>query len=223
MALAAHGPHAHRPHPDANRVAGYSVAIAFNALLLMLLLVPMQGPPSLKLPGERQPTISWYMPKPRQPAPPPQVPVTKPQPAASTAVVPRTPVAQTPDRVIVDQGSELAEPAARPDTTGPEAATVVPPAQPPPGVRLEYAQAPAPAYPRAAMQQRIEGTVLLEVLVDIDGRPLRVAVREGSGDRRLDAAARDQVLAHWRFRPAMRDGRAVQAIGLVPINFRLAP
>ena len=56
--------------------------------------------------------------------------------------------------------------------------------------------------------------------IEVNGR---VAVREGSGDRRLDAAARDQVLAHWRFRPAMRDGRAVQAIGLVPINFRLAP
>jgi protein TonB len=33
--------------------------------------------------------------------------------------------------------------------------------------------------------------------------------------------AREQVLAHWRFRPAMHGGRAVQAIGLVPVNFRL--
>jgi protein TonB len=29
------------------------------------------------------------------------------------------------------------------------------------------------------------------------------------------------VLAHWRFRPAMRDGHAIQAIGLVPVNFML--
>jgi protein TonB len=222
MALATQGSHVQ--HPDANRVAGYSVAIAFNALLLMLLLVPMQGPPSSTLVGENQPAINWYMPKPQQQTPPPQVPITKPQPPANAAVVPPTSFPQTPDQVVVDQGSELAvAPATKPDTTGTEVASIATPAQPLAGVRLEYAQAPAPSYPRSALRQRIEGTVLLEVLVDVDGRPLRVDVREGSGDRRLDAAAREQVRAHWRFRPAIRDGRAVQAIGLVPINFRLAP
>lgn len=216
--------HAH-PHPDPNRIAGYAVAIGFNALLLMLLLVPMQGPPPSRLPGDSPPTITWYMPRPEQPVLPPQVPVTPQQPRpATTAIAPRMPPAPTPDPVAVDQGSELAvAPVTTPDTNGTEAASIAAPAQPLPGVRLEYAQAPAPSYPRAALRQRIEGTVLLEVLVDVDGRPLRVAVRAGSGDHRLDAAAREQVLAHWRFRPAIHDGRAVQAIGLVPINFRLAP
>jgi protein TonB len=88
-------------------------------------------------------------------------------------------------------------------------------------VRLEYARAPAPSYPRAALREGVEGTVLLQVLVDVDGRPLRVDVHRSSGDRRLDLAARDQVLRHWRFRPAIRDGRAVRAIGLVPIDFSL--
>lgn len=214
--------HAH-PHPDANRIAGYTVAIGFNALLLMLLLVPMQGPPSLKPPGESQPTITWYMPRQQQPTPPLPVPVvpSRPQPATAMAA-PRTPVAPTPDPVLVDQGSEQAVLATQPDPTSTEVASIATPPQPLPGVRLEYAQAPAPSYPRAALRARTEGTVLLEVLVGIDGRPLRVEVRQGSGDRRLDAAAREQVLARWRFRPAIREGRAVQAIGLVPINFRLA-
>jgi protein TonB len=213
--------HAH-PHPDANRIAGYTVAIGFNALLLMLLLVPMQGPPSWKLPGESQPTITWYMPRATPPIPV-QVPVTPQQPRpAAAAVAPRTPLASTPDPVVVDQGSEAAVVPSLPDAVASEVATIATPPQPLAGARLEYARAPAPAYPRAALRARIEGTVLLEVLVDVDGRPLRVDVREGSGDRRLDAAAREQVLAHWRFRPAIRDGRAVQAIGLVPINFRLA-
>ena len=35
-------------------------------------------------------------------------------------------------------------------------------------------------------------------------------------------AARKHVLKRWMFRPAMQDGVAVQAIGLVPINFSLA-
>ena len=67
----------------------------------------------------------------------------------------------------------------------------------------------------------IAASVVLQVLVGVDGRPLQVDVRQGSGDRRLDAAAREQVLRHWRFKPAMRDGHAVQAIGLVPIAFDL--
>jgi len=29
------------------------------------------------------------------------------------------------------------------------------------------------------------------------------------------------VLRHWRFQPALRDGVAVEAVGLVPIAFRL--
>jgi periplasmic protein TonB len=92
---------------------------------------------------------------------------------------------------------------------------------PVPGVRLEYADAPAPSYPRDALREGVEGTVMLQVLVDVDGRPLQVDVQRSSGDRRLDAAARRQVLQHWRFRPAMQDGRPVQAIGLVPIAFNL--
>jgi protein TonB len=88
-------------------------------------------------------------------------------------------------------------------------------------VTLEYADAPAPAYPRDALRDGVEGVVMLQVLVDVDGRPLSVDVQRSSGDRRLDNAARKQVLQHWRFRAAMKDGRAVQAVGLVPIAFNL--
>jgi protein TonB len=48
-----------------------------------------------------------------------------------------------------------------------------------------------------------------------------VQVERSSGHRVLDAAAKEQVLAKWRFKPAMQDGRAVQAIGLVPVEFNL--
>jgi protein TonB len=114
-----------------------------------------------------------------------------------------------PAPVLVENGSEVAPP-----VTAPVEAPVA-------GVRLEYLHAPAPDYPRAAIRARAEGTVLLEVLVGIDGRPLEVTIRDSSGNRRLDAAARDQVLQAWRFRPAMSNGHAVQAIGLLPVNFRL--
>ncbi|MDB6163748.1 MAG: TonB family protein, partial [Xanthomonadaceae bacterium] len=88
-------------------------------------------------------------------------------------------------------------------------------------VRLEYDVATRPDYPRDALREGVQGTVMLRILVDVDGRPLQVDIQNSSGDRRLDIAARKQVLQHWRFRPAMKDGRPVQAIGLVPIAFNL--
>jgi protein TonB len=210
-------------HPDPKRIAGYTFAIAFDLSLLMLLLAPMQGPPDFRLPGEEPPSIAWYMPKPVPPAQPAEVPVVRPHPVVRPDVAPARPVVapQPPaDAVLVADGSEAA--------VAPDAATEIVPdiaapgiAPPAIGVSLQYASAPPPAYPVAARRMHHEGTVLLAVLVGVDGRPLRVDIRESSGHRQLDDAARDQVLARWRFRPAMRDGRAIQAIGLVPVNFRL--
>ena len=102
-----------------------------------------------------------------------------------------------------------------------ESTPIAPPSGPISASHLAYARAPAPAYPRAAVLDRAEGTVVLRVLVDVDGSPLEVAVETSSGNRELDRAARTQVLKHWKFQPAMQDGRAVQAYGRVPVNFSL--
>lgn len=52
------------PHPDGTRIAGYSIAIAFNALLLMLILVPMQGPQGLRPATDASPGSSGTRPIP---------------------------------------------------------------------------------------------------------------------------------------------------------------
>lgn len=210
--------------PDANRVAGYTLAIGFNALLLMLLLVPMQGGiPDWARPAHDGPKIIWYTPEPVVVQPPRPVPVEQPKPVVRPPVdrvVPEAPVAPTLDQapVLVEHGSEVAPPLTAP-AEGP--VDIAPVAGPVSGIRLEYLHAPPPAYPRPAIRIRAEGTVLLKVLVGIDGRPLDVTIRDSSGHRSLDIAARDQVLREWRFRPATRNGQPVQAIGLVPVNFRL--
>ena len=89
------------------------------------------------------------------------------------------------------------------------------------GAHLEYEVAPPPQYTAAMMRGNLQGTVLLRVLVDVDGTPLNVSIERSSGHRELDQAARRQVLAKWRFKPARQDGQAVQAIGMVPVNFTL--
>jgi len=208
-----------RVHPDASRIAGYAVAIALNAALLLLLLVPIGAPPPAVV--EEVP-YRWYLPDPpRPPTPPPpqRVDVRPPSPTAPIAHATTTPQPTPPaDAVVVDQGTQAAVPAA--DTAVPGPVSIAP-SLPVQGVHLEYGDAPAPRYPPQALRAGIEGTVLLQVLVDVDGRPLDVQVYRSSGNRQLDAAAREQVLRRWVFRPAMQDGHAVQAIGLVPIAFSL--
>ena len=212
----------HGVHPDLKRIAGMAAAIVLNAALLMLLMVPIQAPPDLSLP-DRGPDFRWILPKPKTPPPPPIVPVDHPHAPTNHPIVHKQAETTPPVApVIVDTDPMQSQASDRDDPVDqPHAQPVVDASVPLPGVRLEYADAPAPTYPRDALRDGIEGTVLLQVLVDVDGRPLQVDVQRSSGDRRLDLAARKQVLQHWRFRPAMKDGHAMQAIGLVPIDFHL--
>lgn len=87
---------------------------------------------------------------------------------------------------------------------------------------IAYETATPPAYPIQALRAGVQGTVLLKVLVDAGGKPVQVAIERSSGSRTLDDAARQHVLAAWRFHPAMRDGHAIEAWALVPVQFNLS-
>ncbi len=205
-----------------SRIFGIAGAITLNAAALMLLLVPVSAPMPVT---PKEEVIDWVLPLKKE-TPPPipvEVPITKPQPVRNTTPVPINPPTQQPvldQEVIVPDGSEYVPPnniEPTPDI-GPTQPTNPGPL---PSTRLEYASAPAPIYPREAMLDGIEGTVLLKVLVDVDGKPLSVEIERSSGNRRLDDAARRQVLRKWMFRPAIRDGQAIQVFGMVPVSFSL--
>lgn len=217
---------ASRPQLDATRIATLSGTLAVNLLAIGLLMMPLSLPPSAPL-AEKKPDMEWIW-LPRTPVTPPPVPVeivrTPPKPSSAAPAVRTsspTPISTEPAAVLVPDGSLAALPndAAVVDAAGPALGPSIP-ATPTP-VQLQYASAPAPVYPRNALRAGFEGTVMLQVLVDVDGRPLEVTVVRGSGHRELDGAAREQVLKRWRFHPAMVDGRAVQAVGLVPVEFSL--
>ncbi len=74
-----------------------------------------------------------------------------------------------------------------------------------------------PQYPEPALRKGIEGTVIVEVLIDRRGRVARRRVLESV--RGLDGAALDCVEA-WIFRPARKAGRPVAIVGLAPVIFR---
>jgi TonB family protein len=83
--------------------------------------------------------------------------------------------------------------------------------------RLIYA--PDPEYPEEARRMRYQGSCVLELIVDSDGKPrdVRVVKPLGMG---LDEKAAEAVRA-WRFDPARKDGNPVAVQMNVDVSFRL--
>ncbi len=139
---------------------------------------------------------------------PPPTPKPKPKPKPKIETNPKEP-AQS-DRAAATAGptpvSANAAPAA--------------PAYVPPSSQAAYLNNPKPVYPHAARRRGMQGTVLLSVRVGAEGRALGVALKESSGFALLDRAAQEAVAA-WRFVPASRAGRPVEASVEVPIRFAL--
>lgn len=204
--------------PNPVRIAATSTAIALHVVALLVLIAPVAAPPSVDEPVVMRVVPIWPKEKvPLPPKPPEEVPVTPPQ-NTTTIVKPQQNVVPVDVPIVSEEGTELYVPTI--GEAGPVASANID-ANPVAAVRLEYSDAPAPTYPRDAIRERRQGVVMLQVTVDVDGRPVDVVIAQSSGHRDLDAAARQQVLKRWRFKPAMKDGLAIQAIGMVPVNFTL--
>jgi protein TonB len=75
-----------------------------------------------------------------------------------------------------------------------------------------------PVYPQDAREAGKSGIVILEILVDADGKVSDARVIRGVD--MLDDAARDAVM-QWEFTPTLLNGRAVPVIMTVTVNFTL--
>jgi protein TonB len=84
----------------------------------------------------------------------------------------------------------------------------------------DYLSNPPPIYPDASRQEKQEGLVVLEVIVNAEGRPESVSVRTSSGYHPLDESAVTAVRG-WRFRPATMGSIKVRSRVVIPIRFRL--
>lgn len=89
-----------------------------------------------------------------------------------------------------------------------------------PLVPAQYRDTPLPPYPATAREQRLEGTVLLDVQVRADGRVGEVRLKRTSGTLVLDAAALETV-KRWTFVPARSGPRTVESWVEVPVKFSL--
>jgi protein TonB len=76
----------------------------------------------------------------------------------------------------------------------------------------------APTYPPAAKSMRTTGVVKVEVTVDENGDVTEV--QKASGPSLLQTAAKDAI-RRWKFKPFVRAGQPVKAVGFVNFNFSL--
>ena len=78
---------------------------------------------------------------------------------------------------------------------------------------------PEPEYSEEARKAKFQGAVMLSIVIDENGktRDVRVIRPLGLG---LDEKAIEAVLK-WRFKPSLKDGRAVAVSANVEVNFRL--
>jgi protein TonB len=76
----------------------------------------------------------------------------------------------------------------------------------------------APVYPAIAQAARVEGAVIIETIIDVDGRVQSARVLRSIP--LLDAAALAAV-TQWTYTPTLLNGRAVPVIMTVTVRFQL--
>jgi len=199
------------------RVGAWSAAIAAHVVAAALVAMP-----PAPLPPTAHPRTVDVLIREAPPPPPPIPPEVLPMPKPKALPVPPVPrpvrrevMIATDPPVPVD--APLAPSGATVPTTTDDIGTSVGGGA---SRELDWAAPLRLRYPPPALRARLQGEVMLNVLVDAQGRAQQVEVARSSGHRVLDIAAREAVLGA-RFRPVLRDGVAVPAWGVVPIRFRL--
>jgi len=77
-----------------------------------------------------------------------------------------------------------------------------------------------PDYTEEARKGRVEGTVMLSIVIHSDGTVGNIQVVRGLGYG-LDESAIRAVMTKWRFRPATSNGRPIDYPATVEVNFAL--
>jgi periplasmic protein TonB len=124
----------------------------------------------------------------------------------------------------VDGGMPFAD-VGTPDDTWVPAPPVAPPPAPSGPVKIGGDITPprkrvhvSPVYPPVALQARVQGTVVVEAVIDERGNVVNLRVLHSIA--LLDAAALDAV-RQWEYEPTYLNGRAVPVVMSVNVEFRI--
>jgi protein TonB len=139
------------------------------------------------------------------PPPPPQPEIAPPPKAAPPPKVVPKPLFIPPPEVKVEH-----PPAPPEQSTAPTVITTAkPPAADPVRIlpRIDAQHSREPEYPAQSRRLGEQGSLVLQALIDIDGRVLETKLVQSSGFDRLDQAALDGIKSNYRFAPGTIDGR----------------
>lgn len=98
-----------------------------------------------------------------------------------------------------------------PTPTATAQAAITPPA---------YLHTPPPDYPAALRSSRRNGNVRVRIHINHQGLPVAVDILSDAHPQFI-AAARKRILSSWKFRPATRNGRAIESAVTTTIHFTL--
>ena len=76
-----------------------------------------------------------------------------------------------------------------------------------------------PDYTDGARNAKIQGPVVLSLVVDAQGRPEKIQVTK-SLDKGLDQQA-IAAIEKWHFAPGIKDGKPVRTAAIIEVNFHL--
>ncbi|MCF5709063.1 TonB family protein [Pseudomonas syringae] len=214
---------------------GCAVALVVLVHVLVLNMVTGSSTPALAPPLMRtiyasvinEPTPAPAASAAPMPTPPPPVASVAPAPApAPVAVQPMARPKPAAKPHVMQRPVAAVAPTAPATISTAAAAPVVaqipaPPPQPKTLTRgVEYVHEPQPEYPDSAREEGHEGTVILRVLVDEQGKPGAVDIVRSSGFGNIDEAGRTAVRGAL-FKPYLQEGHAASVYVIVPLRFQL--
>jgi TonB family protein len=188
---------------------------------------PVAATPQSAAPQASSPQVK---PSPGTPASAPVIPA--PAPAATTPSKPAPTPAPVPGKPAATAPAAPAAPAASPLSGGPKAAPAPATATPAPAAKASpgFIEVPEdfaddqvvhrvhPTYPRQARVKGSQGTVVLQAIVDKQGKVNSLQLI--SGDPVLGQAAADAV-KQWRYKPYLHNGETVEFQTRVTVDFKL--
>jgi periplasmic protein TonB len=222
--------------PSRRRVSLLPISLIAHGLgISVFIIAPLMA--EVELPPPNRPASMPYIPVKLPTIPPaPRVPNPSPARSVAQATSPLLPPVEAPSRIEPEAtleptpitGNEFGPPTGIEDGADwvklPEKAPPPPPKPHEPVRPGGQIEAPKkikdvpPVYPAIAQASRVQGVVILEALIGVDGRVNDVRVLRSHP--LLDQAAIDAV-KQWMFKPTKLNGEPVPVVMTVTVDFRL--